>query len=1292
MGMGAPNVFIKEYDLSEIVPSFKGVIGAIVLDSEKGEVNQKMLVTEEKQLIDYYGKPTPKKYGLGTYSAINFLKESNKLWVVRVDKGQTYASALVRAKINPISEYDEYGYVLENPVVDPIVKPLGALTKEQIENYQFVQYPTTREVGSFLPPIALIDKPYDGDTVFNIDNNTPIEIGKSITFKDTTGMTRDQAMQYLTYTVVDKSSIVMPFDYIKISGSINALPYDSEIKCVKYYFLNTAPISYIDRTASVGDSILYSKTLNSSVEVGDIVSFDQGISSYTISTINDTSFIENFASTINVTANEGSQVLNTTDDIAEIVPGVVLSIDNSSYVVTALNPAINPKTITLNTTLASKWSISTLTANVSGVHESYTVNVSNIADNTVYTIAIDGIDYSYTSGVGAVVTDIRDGLLSQINSSGVFTATSSGNDLALISSDYLNHAVSVTTDLLISQIAVAVVPIAKKDELTPAVLPGVTYIISINGTNYTINSGSSPTAASICDSFRLAMAADSSITATGSNTLVLESRIPGVNFAYVLKTSSSIKKIVAYKAVSFTSLLTSVVPAGTQMKVRDMQVANYLPIVRGKEVIPGTTDTIRVSNNDPIAEGDWIEINTVQYQVLSKWQLHNIVNTVTVDKEYADQTSAVIGSEIYDVIRGDFEHHDAVLVVAKTPGEWGNKLAIAIRDSKNYEDAFWIDVYYDGNLVEDWEVSRIQLRDGFGRQLFLENKINNGSSYIMVKNNEFMVDENDYLIEPLKTLYYIRQPVKTPNYNKNATILETVWDGDNRIRIHPSEIANVDVVKPIMVGEAIYTIASLGSSSVGGPLDTIVLQDAVNLNMDFLPPMDRHLSIGSPVKQYFNRAEIVAVTLLSTGVATYSITITGTTFVDYSYTYQYDAGVSDTMDSILLGLAAVINGHTTGRVTANISNSSLMVQAKVAGVDFIVSVTSNLSAITVQDNARAFTNYNLQRIQGAILPSVPLGSTVELSGASYVVRDAGANRPSGGNDAGYPTIGQYLIALDTVFPDREQVDFLVILDAGITAKAYQQRLIEICEKRQDCFALLSIDFDAQANPNIDLGVLKSRSELMINSSYGALYTPWTKVYDKYNDFEIWISPESWASRAISYVSANRELWYAPAGWDHGKVLALDVYRRYTSGERDILYDNQINPIRFAPNKGLVIWGQKTLQVKPSALDRINVRFLLIVIERGLRDYLEYQVFQFNDEFTRKQIRLAVSEFLQDIQVRRGLYAYEVICDDTNNTPIIIDRNEMYVDVYLKPVRVAEYITARVVIARTGANFNEIRLA
>jgi len=1031
MGMGSPNVFIKEYDLSEIVPSFKGVTGAIVIDSARGKVNEKTLVTSEKQFIETHGAPLPRQFGLTSYSALNFLKTSNSLLTVRVDKGQTYASALVRAEISPLSEYDAFGYVMGTPAVDPIVYPRGPITIDEFNNYQFPQYPTLREVAEFTPAIALLDKPMAGDTTFVVDNVAPISVGQKIAFKDTTGMTRDEAMAYSIYTVVSKATTLTPYDYLKITGApLASVPYGTAINKVNRYYLATTSV-------------------------------------------------------LTGTTNIGSPVLTVGSVDAGITAGTVLSLN---------------------------------------------------ADNTQ------------------------------------------------------------------------------------------------KGTVLSVGAGT----------------------------------------------------------ITLTANVTVAVASGFTVKKETIEVAPFALAVTAKTVMPSTTDTLWVSNNDPIAEGDEVQILGINYTVSEKYQLHNNVNTITVDSVYVDQTSSVIGDQIYDVNVTDSEFRDAFLVVANTPGEWGNKVAIAIRDSKNYSEAFWVDVYYEGNLVEEWEVTRVPFTDGFGRQMFLEDKINNGSSYIQVKNNEFMTDAAGVMIEPLKTLYYVRQLVEAPIYTQNATTVETVWDGDNRIRISASEIANIDVTKPVMVGNSVYNIASLGSASVGGPQDTIVLESVVSLGLNNLPPLDRNLPVGSPVKQYFTRTKTVDLSVASTGAGAYTVTITGTTLVAYTHTYTFTATGGSTAGDIIAGLNTAINTHTAGRLHATVNGTKLRVSSAYSGVDFVLALSANLSQASVATNARAFTYYATEKISNSILPNVNINSQVDLVGGRFTIRDAGANRQSGGDDIGFPTIGQYITALEAVLREREQADFVVLMDGGVTAPAYHQAMIEVCMHRQDAVALFSIDYDAQANPDINKVIL-ARQDMMINSSYGALYTPWTQVYDKFNDFEIYISPESWAARAISYIAANREIWFAAAGWDNARVTALKVFRRYSQGERDALYDNQINAIRFDPKKGLSIWGQKTLQVKPSSLDRLNVRLLLIVIEKQLREYLDNKVFSFNDSITREAMMIEVGLFLQDIKVRRGLYDYNVVCDESNNTPQVIDNHEMYLDVYLKPTQVAEYITARVVVTRTGANFSEVRI-
>lgn len=1200
MGMGAANVFIKEYDLSETVPNFKGVTGAIVIDSAKGKTNDKTLVTNENQLIDGFGIPNPKKFGGGIYSAINFLKESDSLYVVRVDKGQTYPSLLVRSKVDAVVEYDDFGYILPTPIVDPIVKPNGVMSAEDIETYQFLQYPRDREVEGFEPGVHLADKPYDGDTKIFVDNRSPVEVGGRIAFKNTTGMTREDTLAYKTYTVTETEKELIVQDYIETDIDIPGVNYDAEIKAVRNYFVPTDPASTVGMDANTGDASLVASVLTD-VNIGDNISMDaQNNVIYSIANLVNTTVNESLGNPVTVSGDQGSSFVETNDDVTQVATGESIVINGTVFTVNGVNSASNPKTITLDATLP----------------------------------------------VAMTVNNVQ--------------PAGGGNP--------------------------------QIDDLTPVAMNNTTYIVAINGVEHSFTSSANASVNEIVAGLQTAMAADASVNVSGTSSLTVEAKVPDTSFTLSIREAGEVLVPTDYVEVTTDRPLEAAVIKGTFIRKRITQIASYNYRVFAKDLDPANPRKLRVSSNDPIAEADMIEIEGNVYTLVKKYQLENFVNTITLDQMYVDQTGAQIGDAVLDVVHADYEHHDALLVTAKNPGEWGNDISIAITDSPNEEKAFNLVVYYQGAEVESWEVSRDYIRDGYGNQLFIEDKINNQSKYINVTNNEFMTDDDDNLTEPLVTDFYWRQPVATPNFTENATTVETVWDGDNYIRVGAETINNIDINKPVQVADSLYTVAMLQSSQQNGVQDTIVFEEAIDLGMGTLLPLERYAPIGTAVSQYFNRAKEVEFTI-PTLVAgeLFSITVNSTTSKVYEYNYSYVSNGTDTELDVLGTLAQAINDNQEARIRASVTGNTLLVKSQIAGVDFNIIHTANMSKTITVENARDFENHPLQKISGSIMPKSSIGDVVELTDGSYNVLDAGANHDNGGDDAGFPTVGQYLIAIDTVFPDPENVDFLVFLDGGVTAKAIQQRMVEISENRMDNVSLLSVSYTSAVNPDVLAGVIEFRRELMINSSYAALYAPWVKTYDKYNDFEIYTSPESWASRALSYISSQRELWYAPAGWNNAKVSALDVNRRYTSGERDALYDNQINPIRFAPGKGMAVWGQKTLQTKKSALDRLNVRMLLIVVERGLRDYLEYQTFTINDEFTRKNIYEAVYQFLKDIQTRRGLYAFEVICDDSNNTAQIIDNNEMYVDVLLQPVKIAEYVTARVAVTRTGANFSEVQL-
>ena len=278
-------------------------------------------------------------------------------------------------------------------------------------------------------------------------------------------------------------------------------------------------------------------------------------------------------------------------------------------------------------------------------------------------------------------------------------------------------------------------------------------------------------------------------------------------------------------------------------------------------------------------------------------------------------------------------------------------------------------------------------------------------------------------------------------------------------------------------------------------------------------------------------------------------------------------------------------------------------------------------------------------------------------------------------------------ALNTL-NNKAEIPLTVIMDGGWATIAYQQAIDSLCQSRKDCVGILSTPYYTEDSSSYMTDIVAYRkTTLNLNSSYSALYTPHVKIRDRFNDRDIFVAPDGYAAAAISDTSSNYEIWFAPAGFKRGMINVLDTKRRFTEGELDLLYDSGINPIKFSVGKGIAIWGQKTLSARPSALDRLNVRLLLITIEPALAAFLEDYLFEFNDDFTRLLIRTGMESYMDNIKSRKGVYDYKVVCDETNNTPVDIDNNIMNVWLFVQPTKTAEFITLSVVITRTGFDLN-----
>lgn len=296
----------------------------------------------------------------------------------------------------------------------------------------------------------------------------------------------------------------------------------------------------------------------------------------------------------------------------------------------------------------------------------------------------------------------------------------------------------------------------------------------------------------------------------------------------------------------------------------------------------------------------------------------------------------------------------------------------------------------------------------------------------------------------------------------------------------------------------------------------------------------------------------------------------------------------------------------------------------------------------------------------------------------------------GGADGATTVAPADLIRGYDLFSNAELVEVALILGANAgTAVALQ--LINICETRKDCICLLSPEFDDCVDNvgNEAEDVIQFR-ETLPSSSYAVLDSGWKYQYDKYNDVYRWVPLNGDVGGLCVRTDTVRDPWWSPAGLNRGQIknvikLAWNPYK----AERDDLYLKGVNSVVTFPGQGTVLWGDKTLLAKPSAFDRINVRRLFIVLEKSIAKASRYTLFEFNDEFTRAQFRNLIEPYLRDVQGRRGIYDFRVVCDETNNTGEVIDRNEFIGDIYIKPARSINFIQLNFIAVRTGVDFEEI---
>jgi len=311
-----------------------------------------------------------------------------------------------------------------------------------------------------------------------------------------------------------------------------------------------------------------------------------------------------------------------------------------------------------------------------------------------------------------------------------------------------------------------------------------------------------------------------------------------------------------------------------------------------------------------------------------------------------------------------------------------------------------------------------------------------------------------------------------------------------------------------------------------------------------------------------------------------------------------------------------------------------------------------------------------------------------------------------GADGRQPTTAQKIVAWDTHFGSADNQDISLLISGSnqadngsgtavntrAEATSYYNQLMNIAEDRKDCVVFFSpIKSDC-----VDSGVsgatnVKATADTLNSSSYAVMSSNWLYQYDRYNDRYIYVPDNGSVAGLCAKTDFTNDAWYSPAGFNRGQIFGVTKLAfNPTQQDRDLLYRARVNPVCTFSGQGTVLFGDKTLAANDgSAFSRINIRRLFIVLEKAISTAAKFQLFEFNDSFTRANFRSAVEPFLRQVQGRRGIYDFQVICDESNNTAGVVDSSQFVASIFVKPARSINFITLTFVASRSGVDFEEV---
>jgi len=392
---------------------------------------------------------------------------------------------------------------------------------------------------------------------------------------------------------------------------------------------------------------------------------------------------------------------------------------------------------------------------------------------------------------------------------------------------------------------------------------------------------------------------------------------------------------------------------------------------------------------------------------------------------------------------------------------------------------------------------------------------------------------------------------------------------------------------------------------------------------------------------------------------------------------------------------------TTGDITGKVATAA---GGRTAGV---IEVYGNVSKSSVAKTAQGSSNYYADVIfrESRFIywtDHISAGSNwgTDTTSAYTSVIPITIDELTGGTDDYAVTAGEMELAYDK-FADTESLDINLVMggsssittDSAAGQDTYVTMITALVEERKDCVGFVSpyrsatvgVALSSTATENV-----KAAFDLCPSSSYMVFDSSYKYQYDKYNDVFRFVPMNGDTAGLCANTDNVADAWFSPAGYNRGGVRgAVKLSYNPSKAERDILYRARVNPVVNFPGQGVTLFGDKTALAKPSAFDRINVRRLFLVLEKAIATASKFQLFEFNDEFTRAQFRNLVEPFLRDVQGRRGISDFSVVADGTNNTGEVIDRNEFVADIFVKPARSINFITLSFIATRTGVNFSEV---